>query len=147
MREVTTPQIQLERGLLQERLLATLCGFFGPLALFLAALGLYGLLAYDVTQRTREIGVRMALGAQPASVLGLVLKQGMLLVAAGVAVGLVAASALARLIQGFLFAIHPGDPATLFLAAAVLVLAAFLACWLPARRAAKVDPMVALRTE
>lgn len=147
LRDITTPQAQQARSLQQERTFATLSGFFGPLALLLAALGLYGLLAYEVAQRTREIGVHLALGARPADMLRLVLKRGLWLVAVGSAAGLLAASALAGLLRRFLFAISPGDPAALLVAVGVLALVAFLACWLPARRAAKVDPLVALRHE
>jgi predicted permease len=147
VRDITTPQIQMERSLLQERLLATLSNCFGPLALLLAAIGLYGLLAYDVNRRTREIGVRLALGARHADVLRLVLKQGLLLVSVGTLAGLAAASSLAGVLRRFLSTISPNDPGTFAAAAAVLAVVALLACWLPARRAAKVDPMVALRTE
>ncbi|HWA27373.1 MAG TPA: ABC transporter permease [Lacunisphaera sp.] len=147
VREITTPQAQLERSLLQERLLAMLSGFFGPLALLLAAIGLYGLLAFNVAQRTREIGVRMALGARGGDVLRLVVKQGMVLVAVGAVVGLGAASVLARIVRHQLDAISPHDPMTLLAAVGVLAAVALLACWLPARRAAKVDPTVALRAE
>jgi predicted permease len=147
VRDVTTPQALRARSLLQERLFATLSSFFGPLALLLTAVGLYGLLAYDVAQRTREIGVHLALGARPRDMLRLVLKRGLLLVAVGIVAGLLASTALAGLLRRFLFAIPPGDPSTLLLAVGVLLLVALLACWLPARRAARVDPIVALRCE
>jgi predicted permease len=147
VREITTPRDQMERSLLEERLLATLAGFFGPLALLLAAIGLYGLLAHNVTQRTREIGIRVALGARHSQVLWLVLGEGMLLVGVSVVTGLAAASALAGVMRRFLFSISPSDPTTLLTAVAVLGLVALLACWLPARRAAKVDPVIALRAE
>lgn len=147
VREITTPQTQRDRSLLQERMLAGLSGFFGPLALLLAAIGLYGLLAYDVTRRTREIGVRLALGARQGDVLRLVLKQGMLLVLLGTIGGLAAAGALTGVLKKFLFSISPGDPVTSLIAVGVLAVVALIACWLPARRAAKVDPMIALRSD
>lgn len=147
VRAITTPQAQRAQSLMQERLFAHLSSFFGPLALLLAALGLYGLLAYEVAQRTREIGVHMALGAQPRDMLRLVLKRGLLLVAIGSAAGLLGAIALTGVLQRFLFASKPGDPLTLALAVGVLFVVALLACWLPARRAARVDPLVALRCE
>jgi hypothetical protein len=147
VREIKTAQVQLERGLVQERLLATLSGFFGPLALLLATLGLYGLLAYGVAQRTREIGVRMALGAQRHHVFGLVLQQGMKLVMIGVFVGLGGAFALTRLLHGLLFGVRPNDPFIFAMIPLLLAAVAILACYLPARRAAKVDPMEALRCE
>ena len=112
-----------------------------------AALGLYGVLAYNVSQRTREIGIRMALGARRREVQGLIVGQGMRLTLVGVGFGLAAALALSRVLQTLLFEIKPTDPATFTAVAALLSLVAFLACWLPARRAARVDPMVALRTE
>ncbi len=113
----------------------------------LAAIGLYGVLAYNVTQRTQEIGIRMALGAQRRDVLVLVLRHGMALVAAGIAVGVAGALALTRVMQSLLFGVSPTDPLTFTIVPLLLCGVAFLASWLPARRAAKVDPMVALRHE
>ena len=131
----------------QRRLSTQLLGAFAGVALFLAALGLYGAMAYNVTQRTWEIGVRMALGAQRREVLGLIVGQGMRLALVGVGFGLAAALVLSRVLQTLLFEIKPADPGTFAVAAGLLSLVAFLACWLPARRAAKVDPMEALRHE
>jgi len=122
-------------------------GLFAAAALFLSALGLYGVMAYAVTQRTQELGVRIALGAQPREVLRLVLRQGLYLVSIGLAVGLFGALALRGLIKGLLFQVQASDPATLVSVAVVLVVVALLACWIPARRATKVDPLVALRYE
>jgi predicted permease len=122
-------------------------GLFAVLALLLAAVGIYGVVAYAVTRRTREIGVRMALGASPGQVVGSVMEQGLRPVGLGIAAGLAGAFALGRLIQSQLFGVSPTDPATY--AAIVLVLAAVaaLACMIPARRAARVDPARALRAE
>jgi len=120
---------------------------FALVALFLSAVGLYGVVAFSVTQRTREIGLRMALGAAPVSVLRMVLGDGMKLAVIGVAAGIAGAIALARFIQTLLFEIPPSDPVS-YAATAVLLLAiAALACYVPARRAMRVDPMIALQAE
>ena len=120
---------------------------FGGLAMLLSAVGIYALLSHAVTQRTQEMGIRLALGAQVTDVLALVLKQGMTLVLAGEAIGLLGAFALMRLIRGLLFGVTPNDATTFVVVAAVLGVVALLACYLPARRATKVDPLIALRYE
>jgi ABC-type antimicrobial peptide transport system permease subunit len=134
-------------SLAPQRVNLALLGMFGVLALTLAAIGLYGVLAYAVTQRRREIGVRMALGAQRSNVLGLVIGNGMRLVVGGMVFGMVGATFLTRVMRTLLFDVTPFDPLTLVSVPVVLSTVALLACWLPARRAAKVDPMEALRCE
>ncbi len=129
------------------RLNVVLIGAFGTLALALAAIGLYGVMAYTVTQRTREMGIRMAIGASPANVLALVAGQGLKLVGTGLAIGLTVAVPLAGSLDRFLFGIAPRDLSTFALAAAVLVVAGALACYVPARRAMRVEPVIALREE
>ena len=117
---------------------------FGIAALLLAAIGIYGVMAYTVTQRTQEIGIRMALGAQRSDVLGLVVRQGMTLAAIGVVAGLAGAFSLTRVMASLLFHVRPDDPTTYLAISFLLIVVAFLACYLPARRAAKLDPLIAL---
>jgi ABC-type antimicrobial peptide transport system permease subunit len=129
------------------RLLAWLLGAFGTIGLTLGALGIFGVLAFTVSQRRREIGVRVALGASPRSVLRLIVMQGMLLAVSGVVLGVIGASVLTRSMESVLFGIEPADPLTFAEVVAVLLAAAALASWLPARRALAIDPVTALRLE
>ena len=131
----------------QPRFASQILGVFAVLALLLAAVGLYGLIAYTVSQRTHEIGIRMALGAEPRDVLKLVIGQGLKLALAGAAIGIVGALALTRLMQGLLFQVSPTDPFTFISVTALLTIVALAASYLPARRAMRVDPMIALRYE
>jgi putative ABC transport system permease protein len=144
---VRTMDELLRRETAQRRLGATLVLSFAALALLLAALGIYGVLAYFVTQHVPEIGVRLALGARPSDILALVLRRGMTLALVGLAAGLAAAYALTRLMEGLLFGISAADPATYAAVAALIAAVALLACLVPARRAMKIDPMEALRYE
>jgi predicted permease len=145
--DVKTLAAQIDESLTQERLVTWLCTAFGLLATLLTALGLYGVLAFSVAQRTREIGIRVALGAQARDVFKLIIGQGMLLVTVGVALGLGASYALTRLIASLLFGVTPTNARTFIAVSAGLALVALVACYLPARRATKVDPLVALRYE
>jgi putative ABC transport system permease protein len=147
IRRAVTLSDQVDRTLAGERLMATLCIFFGALALLLASIGLYGVLSYAVAQRTQEIGVRMALGATGQHVLWLMLRQNLTVVLIGVALGLALALACTRLLSTFLYGLSPTDPLAISLSVLLLILVALVACYLPARRATKVDPMIALRVE
>lgn len=131
----------------QRKFFGQVFGAFGLGALFLSALGVYGVMAYSVAQRTAEIGVRMALGASPGDVLRLVGRQGFILVGAGLVLGVAAALGLTRFLAALLYGISPSDPPTYFTLTLVLAVVGLLACWLPARRATRVDPILALRAE
>lgn len=144
---VMTETEQIDRLLDQERLIAELSSFFGILALLLACIGLYGLLAYEVTRRTREIGIRMALGAQRADLIRMVVAQGVVLAAAGIALGTGVAIFLGRLLRTLLYGVKPSDPVTLISVTLLLIVVALVAASVPARRATTVDPMIALRYE
>jgi len=145
--QVRTMEQVVAESTAQRRVMVMVSAVFGALALLLAALGLYGVMAYTVTLRTREIGVRMALGAQRGDVLRLVIRNGMALALIGIAVGLTGAVALTRLMVSLLFNVTPTDAITFTVVPALLILVALLACFIPARRATKVDPLVALRYE
>ena len=142
-----TESEQIERSLFQERLIARLSSFFGALSLLLACVGLYGLLSYEVTQRTREIGIRMALGARPPDVLRIVVRQGVGLSVVGAIIGILVALGATRYLASLLYGVRPFDPPTFLAVALLLSLVALAACYIPARRASRVDPMVALRYE
>jgi putative ABC transport system permease protein len=131
----------------QPRFRTFLFSVFGTLALILAAVGLYGGLSYTVAQRRHEIGIRVALGAQPRDIVRMVLGEGLLLALIGIAIGVGGALALTRFLRSLLFEIKPTDPVTFVGIASLLVLVALAACYVPARRAMRVDPMIALRYE
>jgi putative ABC transport system permease protein len=145
VRPVITLERYLGRAAAQPKFNALLLGLFAGLALLLTAIGLYGVMAYAVVQRVREIGVRIALGAQTGDVLKMVLRQGLKLTALGLAIGLAAAYALTRYMRSLLFGVKAADPLTFAAIALLLIVVALVACWIPARRATKVDPIVALR--
>lgn len=147
MTNVFTETEQIDRILDQERIIAKLSGFFGILALLLACVGLYGLLSYEVTRRTREIGIRMALGARRADLIRMVVTQGIALAAAGTAIGVSVAIAIGYLLTKLLYGVKPYDPTTLISVTLMLIVVALVAASVPARKATRVDPMVALRCE
>jgi putative ABC transport system permease protein len=137
----------LADSLARQRLYTYLLLAFAVMALALAAAGMYGIVSYGVTRRTREIGIRMAIGAGQRGVLGMVVGRGLVLTSGGLLLGIVGALATTRLLRSFLFEVGPANPTVLAAAAVVLVAATLAACWFPARRATKVDPLVALRSE
>ena len=145
--DIKTLEMQVEEDLDTDRLLATLSTFFSLLATVLASIGLYGVMAYSVARRTRDMGIRMALGAERSDVLWLVLRQAMVLVAIGMAIGLPVTMALARLVSSLLFGLQANDPVALALASLTLGVVAAVASYVPARRASRLDPMTALRYE
>ncbi len=145
--DIVTLRYITDRALLQERLTALLSGFFGALALLLAGIGVFGLMSYSVAQRRREIGIRLALGANPRRMVIDVVRDGLGVTLTGVAIGLIAAIATVQFARSLLSGLTPYDPVTLLAAPALLVATAVIACWLPAMRAARVDPMIALRVE
>jgi predicted permease len=145
--DLRTQSQQIEQALYQERLMSRLSSFFACLALILACIGLYGLLSYEVARRTRELGIRMALGAQRRELMRLVVRRGLLLALAGAVIGTGAAMAVTRLMSAMLYNVRPYDPATFAGGCMLLVLVALVACSIPARRAMCIDPMVALRDE
>jgi predicted permease len=145
--ELSSMERLVEESVASRRFSVVLLGGFAGLALFLAAIGIYGVLSYMVARRTREIGVRMALGARPAAVRAMVLGDAMRAVVPGLLIGLVGALALARLLRGLLYGVEPADPVVFAATAALLLAVSLVAAYLPARRATRVDPLLAIRAE
>jgi ABC-type antimicrobial peptide transport system permease subunit len=143
--DVRTQSARIDQTIYQELALARLCTAFALLALVIACVGLYGTLSYNVARRTGEIGIRMALGAERARLLWMVLREVILLAAAAIAISVPTALAASRLVESFLFGMQPADPAALAGAIAILLCAALVAGYLPARHASQIDPMIALR--
>jgi ABC-type antimicrobial peptide transport system permease subunit len=145
--DVKTLSEHMRFALFPARVAATVLGVFGLVALLLSAIGIYGITSYTVAQRTHEIGIRLALGAQLSDVLSLVLRHGLKLTAIGAALGLFGAYLATRAITSVLYGVSPTDPLTFGLVSLVLVGVALVACYVPSRRATKVDPLIALRSE
>jgi ABC-type antimicrobial peptide transport system permease subunit len=145
--EMRTEEEQIKKSLGSERLFAGLVSSFGVIAALLAAIGLYGVMAYSVTRRTAEIGIRLALGANRGDVQWLVLRESMAMVAAGLVIGVPSGLALTGLVRKMLYGVTPADPVSFAVAVVAMIAIAGAAAWLPARRAACVDPLVALRHE
>jgi putative ABC transport system permease protein len=145
--EIETMESRFSESIAQPRFLMTLLALFAFTAIVLASIGLYGVIAHGVSERTREIGIRMALGARQRDVLGMIMRRGWGLGVSGIAFGLVAAFAGARLLRAQLYGVQPIDPLTLASAVLILMPVALLASWIPARRAARVDPAITLRME
>ncbi|HSD45207.1 MAG TPA: FtsX-like permease family protein, partial [Pyrinomonadaceae bacterium] len=145
--DVKTLSIEIEDSLVQERMVTWLSSAFGVLAMLLTALGIYGVLTFSVARRTREIGIRVALGAQRRDVFKLIMVRGVVLIGVGVLIGLGASIAFSRVLESLLFGVTPNNVATLVIVSAGLIAVALVACWIPARRATQVDPLVALRYE
>jgi putative ABC transport system permease protein len=144
---ITTMEQQLDQALFAPRMGAALLGLFGLLALILAGIGIYGVMAYSVAQRTQEIGIRLALGAARGEIIRMVIRQGMFLAISGLVIGIVASAALSRLVSSLLFGISATDPRVFGTVSVILAIVALLACYLPARRATRIDPIAALRIE
>jgi ABC-type antimicrobial peptide transport system permease subunit len=144
---ITSLRVQTDDALKQEKLIAQLVSFFGLLGLLLSCVGLYGIMAHAVVRRTNEIGIRMALGAERNHIVWMVLKESLVLVAVGLVIGIPAAWAAANLISSQLFGVNPSDPVSLIIAALALTSVAALAGYLPARKASRVNPLIALRYE
>lgn len=147
LHNIATAQDRIDRSLLRERLVATISGLFGALALSLAAIGVYGVLSYGIARRTREFGVRIAIGAEGSSILRMVLCEAGWVLAFGIVAGLAAAWWLGRIVNNLLYGVQPGDLASMGIAVGVVAVAGTLAAWIPARRAARIDPIQALRYE
>jgi predicted permease len=145
--KTTTLENDLRATISLDRMIASLLSLFGGIALLLAAVGLYGIIAYAVEHRTREIGIRMALGAQPRDILRLTMREGFLLLSLGLVAGIGTAAGSMRLIESHLYNVRPIDPLTFIAVTVILAFVALLACWIPARMATRVDPMIALRNE
>jgi len=145
--KISTQTEQIEQRFAQEKVFAQAYALFGSLAIVIASVGLFGLMSYNVARRTNEIGIRMALGAKREHVVGMVMRESLILIAIGVAIGVAAALAAGRFVASLLYNLAPTDPLTMIGAAAVLMAISAIAGYVPARTAARVDPMVALRNE